>query len=216
MADELRAMVVCVDEDVQPAAGAGVPPTGEQAASPYPATGAGWGWVGLVASERGLRLLTLPSATRAAALRAVHYDYPDVPLVEFAPAYTGGENAATEALLQAAAQQVRSYLAGVLEEFDVPLDLRGHTSFALTVWAIAAKIPYSQTRTYAWIARQVGGNGQGIYQAVGTALGSNPIPLIIPCHRVIGSDGSLHGYAGGLAMKARLLALETGQARLLI
>ncbi len=213
MTDELRAMVVPVDEDVQPSGAL----EDAQAASPYPATGAGWGWVGLVASERGLRLLTLPSATRAAALRAVHYDYPDVPLVEFEPAAATGEAASgPEALLQAAARQVRGYLAGALQEFDVPLDLRGHTSFALTVWAIAAKIPYAQTRTYAWIARQVGGSGQGIYQAVGAALGSNPIPLIIPCHRVIGSDGSLHGYAGGLAMKARLLALETGQARLLI
>ncbi|OQA41312.1 MAG: Methylated-DNA--protein-cysteine methyltransferase [Chloroflexi bacterium ADurb.Bin325] len=212
MADELWAMVVLVDEDAPPADAA----PDDADASPYPAAGAGWGWVGLVASERGLRLLTLPSATRAAALRALRYDYPDAPLVELAPEATDVEAAGPAALLQAAAQQVRRYLAGSLQEFDVPLDLRGHTSFALSVWAVAAKIPYAQTRSYAWVARQLGGDSRGVYQAVGAALGSNPIPLIIPCHRVVGSDGSLHGYAGGLAMKARLLALETGQQRLLI
>lgn len=207
MADELRGMVVPVDDP-------GAPEPADSFAS--------WGWVGLIASERGLRLLTLPSATRAAALRALRGDYPDAALVEFDPAATPtlvnepGAALQPDALLQAAAQQVRAYLAGELREFAVPLDLRGHTSFSLTVWAMALRIPYAQTRTYGWIARQAGGSGQGIYQAVGAALGSNPIPLIIPCHRVIGSDGSLHGYAGGLAMKARLLALETGQARLLI
>jgi methylated-DNA-[protein]-cysteine S-methyltransferase len=199
MADDLLGMAVCVDD------ASAVAPEALEAFTR-------WGWVGLVASERGLRLLTLPSATRAAALHTIRADYPDVSLVEFDPA---AADSGAAGLIQAA-QQVRAYLAGDLREFSVPLDLRGHTSFALTVWAIALRIPYAQTRSYAWVARQAGGGGQGIYQAVGAALGSNPIPLIIPCHRVVGSDGGLHGYAGGLAMKARLLALETGQARLLI
>lgn len=157
-----------------------------------------WGWVGLVASERGVRLLTLPRPTEEAAVDALRAHYPEAPLAQ-------GD--------AGAAQQVQEYLAGARREFTVPLDLRGHTQFALAVWATALTIGYGQTRTYRWIAGHVGG-GAGIYQAVGTALGSNPVPLIIPCHRVVGVDGSLHGYAGGLELKRRLLALESGQAQL--
>jgi methylated-DNA-[protein]-cysteine S-methyltransferase len=182
--------------------------------------GEDWGWLGLVASERGVRLLSLPSRTRDAALAALRHDYPDAALIDDELQVAGyrldDAGAGIDAILLDAQRQVQAYLAGTLREFNVPLDLRGNTSFALTVWAIAARIPYAQTRTYGWIARQVGGGGQGIYQAVGAALAANPIPLIIPCHRVVASDGSLHGYAGGLEMKTRLLALETGQARLLI
>ena len=90
---------------------------------------------------------------------------------------------------------------------------RGYTPFEQTVWAIALRIPYGETRTYGWIAAQTG--GPGMAQAVGMALGNNPVPLIVPCHRVIGADGSLHGFAGGLDMKARLLALENQQLPLL-
>lgn len=165
-----------------------------------------WGWVGLVVSERGLRLLTLPQPTKEAAANAVRAHYPEAPLAQ-------GAAAPAAALLAEAAPQVQDYLAGARREFTVPLDLRGHTEFALAVWATALRIGYGQTRTYRWIASRVGG-GAGIYQAVGSALGSNPVPLIIPCHRVVGVDGSLHGYAGGLELKRRLLALESGQAQL--
>jgi O-6-methylguanine DNA methyltransferase len=92
--------------------------------------------------------------------------------------------------------------------------LRGNTAFALSVWSAATKIGYGETRAYRWIADQIGGGGAGIYQAVGSALGANPVPIVIPCHRIVGSDGSLHGYAGGLDMKQRLLSLESGQASL--
>ncbi len=162
---------------------------------------AGWGWIGLVASERGVRLLTLPRPNQEAARTALREHYPDAPEDLHNP------------VLQEAAGQVAAYLAGTRQKFDVPQDLRGHTAFALSVWAIAARIGYGETRSYRWIAQQVGG-GSGIYQAVGAALGSNPVPLIIPCHRVVGADGSLHGYAGGLEMKRRLLALEAGQDKL--
>jgi len=158
-----------------------------------------WGWVGLVASERGLRLLTLPSSSEGTAWAAVRELYPDAPSLP------------DDVFLLEVARQIKAYLSGDLREFSTPLDLRGHTSFALSVWATNVRIPYGQTRTYRWIADLVG-SGPSIYQAVGAALGANPIPLIIPCHRVIASDGSLHGYGGGLLMKARLLALESGQA----
>ena len=162
----------------------------------------GWGWIGLVASERGVRALILPRKTSQEALAALTEHSPQTPLVEHHP------------LLDEAQRQVMAYLAGELREFTVPVDLRGHTSFALSVWSVSTKISYGETRAYRWIAEQIGAGSAGIYQAVGSALGANPVPLIIPCHRVVGSDGSLHGYAGGLDMKARLLALESGQGYL--
>jgi O-6-methylguanine DNA methyltransferase len=159
------------------------------------------GWVGLVASERGLRFLGLPAPTYEAALQRIHRTHPNA------------AQAPDEAALLAIAGQVRAYLVGDLRVFSAELDLRGHTPFELAVWAAAARIPYGETRTYGWIAAQVGG-GPGAAQAVGAALGDNPIPLIIPCHRVLGFDGTLHGFAGGLEMKARLLDLERGQGTL--
>lgn len=170
------------------------------ATSPGAAQGASWGWIGLVASSRGLRLLTLPVPSHDEALAEVRKHYPEVPLTPADP------------FLSDVAGQVREYLAGERRIFAVELDLRGHNPFALAVWAVASRIPYGQTRTYSWIAEQIGGVGAA--QAVGVALSINPIPLIIPCHRVIGADGGLHGYAGGLLLKARLLALESGQAQL--
>jgi O-6-methylguanine DNA methyltransferase len=162
----------------------------------------GWGWIGLVASERGLRGLFLPRMSEEEALAELRKHYREVRL------------ASEEPLLAEAERQVREYLAGDLREFNLPVDLRGNTSFALSVWSAATRIGYGETRAYRWVAEQIGGGSAGVYQAVGTALGSNPVPLVIPCHRVVGSDGSLHGYAGGLDMKVRLLAMESGQGSL--
>jgi O-6-methylguanine DNA methyltransferase len=187
MADDLRAFIFQTEEA-----------TGEP--SEQPDFTSVRGWIGLVASERGLRMLTLPATDRETALHTLRGHYPDAPIVP------------DDAILLEVARQVRAYLRGELCEFTVTLDLRGHTAFSLAVWAAASRIPYGQTRTYRWIAEQAGGGGSGIYQAVGSALGANPVPLIVPCHRVIGSDGSLTGYAGGVEMKERLLALESGQA----
>ncbi len=161
----------------------------------------GWGWIGLVASERGLRGLFLPGPTRPRARR------PPQVLPE-----RGAR--AEHPLLAEAQRQVGAYLDGELREFTLPVDLRGNTSFALSVWSAATRIGYGETRAYRWIADQIGGGGAGVYQAVGAALGANPVPLIVPCHRVVGSDGSLHGYAGGLDLKLRLLSLESGQGTL--
>ena len=190
MADEARALIFQVEE----ASGQSSP---EQFSPAF-----AWGWVGLVTSERGVRLLTLPAASRESTLKAIREQYPDVALT------SDGD------FLLDVARQVRAYLFGELREFAVTLDLRGHTSFSLAVWAAASRIAYGQTRTYRWIAEETGGGSAGVYQAVGSALGANPVPLIIPCHRVIGSDGSLTGFAGGLQMKARLLAIESGQRTL--
>jgi methylated-DNA-[protein]-cysteine S-methyltransferase len=108
--------------------------------------------------------------------------------------------------------QLRAYFAGQRKEFDLVLELQG-TPFQVTVWEALRTIPYGQTISYAELARRIG-NPQAV-RAVGLANGSNPIPIIVPCHRVIGSNGSLTGFGGGLENKQKLLALESGQLKLL-
>jgi methylated-DNA-[protein]-cysteine S-methyltransferase len=106
-----------------------------------------------------------------------------------------------------AARQLASYFAGELTAFDLPLAPAG-TAFQRRVWSALQAIPYGQTWSYGELARHIGSASR----AVGLANGKNPIALIIPCHRVIGSDGSLTGYGGGLDRKRFLLDLETGAA----
>ncbi len=104
-----------------------------------------------------------------------------------------------------AIRQVLEYLEGKRSDFDLPLDLRG-TTFQCTVWKALCEIPYGATRSYADVARAV--RNPNAVRAVGTANGANPIPLVVPCHRVIASGGKLGGYGGGLDLKRRLLAME--------
>jgi methylated-DNA-[protein]-cysteine S-methyltransferase len=101
--------------------------------------------------------------------------------------------------------ELRRYFAGERVEFSCPLDLYG-TPFQLEVWQALCRIPYGETRTYAEMARAIGRSLA--VRAVGAANGANPIAIIVPCHRVVGSNGSLTGYGGGLPMKEWLLALE--------
>jgi len=108
--------------------------------------------------------------------------------------------------------QLRSYFTGKLREFDLVLAPEG-TRFQLDVWQRLCEIPYGETMSYGELARRVGNPNAS--RAVGLANGSNPIPIVIPCHRVIGSNGKLTGYGGGLPIKETLLALEHGQLRLL-
>jgi len=108
-------------------------------------------------------------------------------------------------LLREAAGQLEAYFAGRLRDFDLPLDLRG-TTFQCAVWSALRTIPYGETWSYRDLAAHIG--RPSAVRAVGAANGRNPIPIIVPCHRVIGSDGSLTGFGGGLPLKARLLALE--------
>ena len=109
------------------------------------------------------------------------------------------------ALTNTAATQLQEYFAGKRRVFDVPLDLQG-TEFQLEVWKHLQNIPFGQTRTYADIAELVG-KPTG-FRAVGMANNKNPIPIIVPCHRVIGTGGKLMGYACGLKIKRYLLELE--------
>lgn len=114
-------------------------------------------------------------------------------------------------VLAATETQLREYFAGQRRVFDIPLDFRG-TDFQRRVWAALLTIPYGETRSYGEIARSLASPGAS--RAVGAANGRNPISIIAPCHRVIGSSGSLTGFAGGIEAKALLLALEHGQPAL--
>ncbi len=108
-----------------------------------------------------------------------------------------------------AAAQIADYLAGKRDDFDLPLAPKG-TDFQQRVWRALQAIPRGQTRSYGDIARKIG--QPGAMRAVGLANGRNPIPLIIPCHRVIAADGSLGGFSGSLAVKRRLLEIEGAHA----
>jgi methylated-DNA-[protein]-cysteine S-methyltransferase len=105
-------------------------------------------------------------------------------------------------------RQLKTYFEGRLTDFHLPLVLDG-TEFQLLVWSNLQKIPYGETVSYGEIAKRIGSPDAA--RAVGLANGSNPIPIIIPCHRVIGSNGDLTGFGGGLPIKKKLLALESRQ-----
>lgn len=108
-------------------------------------------------------------------------------------------------VLAAAAVQLRAYFAGELISFDLPLELAG-TGFQRSVWAGLQAIPYGETTSYGELARRVGQPSAA--RAVGLANGRNPVSIVVPCHRVVGADGSLTGYGGGLDRKRFLLGLE--------
>lgn len=120
------------------------------------------------------------------------------------------EDARTEKLTPVLRQTLRwldTYFSGSEPDFMPPLELHG-SDFRRRVWAELAKIPYGETVTYGEIAKKLGVKSA---QAVGGAVGHNPVSIIVPCHRVLGADGSLTGYAGGTDKKARLLELERGK-----
>ena len=116
-----------------------------------------------------------------------------------------------DGILAEAARQLAAYFTGALRRFDLPLAPRG-TPFQLAVWQALQAIPYGETRSYAALARAIG--RPAAVRAVGAANGQNPLPLVIPCHRVIGSNGALVGFGGGLATKRWLLDLEAGRISL--
>jgi methylated-DNA-[protein]-cysteine S-methyltransferase len=132
------------------------------------------------------------------ALVAIHFDAP----ADGSPQHERGGSA----VLAQAHRQLAEYFAGTRREFDLPLCPAG-TEFQRRVWDVLATVPWGTTTTYGAIAARLG-LPPGASRAVGSANGSNPLPVVLPCHRVIGSDGTLTGYAGGLERKALLLRLE--------
>jgi methylated-DNA-[protein]-cysteine S-methyltransferase len=151
------------------------------------------GTFGAVFTPRGLAQLTLPPERALSAEEWVGRWMPGSAI--------SGDPAALEPL----AGQLNAYLDGELREFSVPLDLRG-TPFQLEVWRALLNIGYGETRSYGDIALAIG--RPRAVRAVGASNGANPVPIIVPCHRVIGSTGKLTGYGGGLQLKEYLLQLE--------
>lgn len=151
------------------------------------------GPIRLLASDAGLCAVLLPHCRRTPEW-----------LAEAEPAEDGG--------LAEAERQLRAYLHGDLEEFRLSLDLRG-TLFQTAVWRWLLQIPYGQRRSYAQAAAALG-LAPGFARAVASAAASNPLPIVVPCHRLVGSNGSLTGYVGGLQAKRFLLDLESGAAPL--
>ncbi|MCL4522564.1 MAG: methylated-DNA--[protein]-cysteine S-methyltransferase [Acidobacteria bacterium] len=119
-------------------------------------------------------------------------------------------DAHARAHLAAAVKQLREYFSGQRKKFDVPLDLEG-TPHQLRIWEALCGIPYGATLTYGELARRVG-LPTAAARAAGRACATNPIPVVVPCHRVIGGDGKLHGFGGGLPLKEALLELEGSAA----
>lgn len=149
------------------------------------------GWIGLTASVEGCLRSIFPQRNRN--LAQVSLGIPDDAV--FAPEH-----------FHDWCLELQAYFAGERVVFSGKIDISGGTPFQQAVWKATAGISYGQTRSYAWIARQIGKPGAA--RAAGQALGSNPLPIIIPCHRVIASDGKLGGFGGGLEMKKFLLDLE--------
>jgi methylated-DNA-[protein]-cysteine S-methyltransferase len=154
-----------------------------------------FGFVGLVSSGQGLALTTLPKSSREAVLSEIK---------EFAADAVEGTFAFDDL-----PYRIQSYFNGEQASFPDGLDLNGATRFYRDVWKATRSIPYGETRTYAWVARQIGKPRAS--RAVGGALARNPFPIIVPCHRVVASNGKLGGFGGGLALKKRLLELEAGR-----
>jgi methylated-DNA-[protein]-cysteine S-methyltransferase len=147
--------------------------------------------------------LTLRLVASDSGLRAV--DFGEIDLARPPRCGVSGNHPiATEA-----ASQLRAYFAGQLRHFHLPLDMRG-TDFQLRVWCELERIPYGETRSYSQIATAIG--APRAVRAVGAANGANPLPIVVPCHRVIGAAGKLVGYGGGLPLKKRLLELEGARA----
>ena len=143
---------------------------------------------GVVASEAGIRAIELNAAT-------------ELP----------GRECAPNLFLRQAVDQLRAYFAGELQDFDLTLDMQG-TGFQRRVWHELRNIPYGETRSYSFVANTIG--APKAVRAVGAANGRNPIPIVVPCHRVIGAGGSLVGYGGGLPLKRFLLDLEARHSHL--
>jgi len=109
-------------------------------------------------------------------------------------------------LLTETAEQLKAYFAGELQEFTVPLSVRGGSDFERAVWSQLSRIPYGEMQTYGDVAKIVGDAGAA--RAVGVACNRNPLPIVVPCHRVVGAGGKMVGFGGGIPTKRHLLELE--------
>ncbi|MCX6012282.1 MAG: methylated-DNA--[protein]-cysteine S-methyltransferase, partial [Chloroflexi bacterium] len=148
------------------------------------------GWMALAGSDSGLKRVTLPASCAEAAQATLNFK--DI---------IRDDSRFTDLVAQ-----IRTYFDGKKVEFDFQTDLPDATDFQKAVWQLTRFIPYGETRSYLWIAESAGFPGAA--RAVGNCMARNPLPLVVPCHRVIKSNGSLGGFRGGLPMKKYLLNIE--------
>jgi methylated-DNA-[protein]-cysteine S-methyltransferase len=150
------------------------------------------GWMGILGSSAGVRRITLPLPSEKEVIMSLGSDISGV--VPSADTFKD------------LIERLQSYFSGGRTDFPDKLDCRGATPFQHRVWEATRRIPYGQTRSYGWVARQL--SKPGAARAVGQALSRNPFPIIVPCHRVLASNGGLGGFSGGLETKIFLLGLE--------
>ena len=165
--------------------------------SSYAIIETGMGWVGILGSAAGLRRIVLPQASPQAVLSA------------FGERLL--EAISDTSLFGDLPQRLIGYFNGEAVAFPDPLDLANATPFQCAVWQVVRSIPYGQTESYAWVAQQTG-KPRGA-RAVGQALARNPLPIVVPCHRVTGTRGEPGGFSSGLEMKQRLLQMEAIRIR---
>ena len=158
-----------------------------------------WGWMALAESEQGLAGIVLPQASEAAAAGGLDMD-------------SAAWERSSSVGLREAKKQLIEYLAGGRTAFNLPLDLSRGTPFQRRVWKTLRAIPYGRLWSYRGLASRVGGVQYA--RAVGGAVGANPLPIIVPCHRVVAQDAPIGGFSSGLPAKRRLLALEGSLSRL--
>jgi methylated-DNA-[protein]-cysteine S-methyltransferase len=168
-----------------------------------------WGWMGVAASPRGVCEIILPQPSRSEVERRLSKAISNG---QAKGAQPDADPQAARALVERTKGQLVEYLDGKRRDLDVPLDLVCGSTFQRRVWRTIARIPHGRVRSYKWVAMRLGGLGYA--RAVGNALGANPVPIAVPCHRVIAHDASLGGFSGGLRVKKRLLLLEGTLAQL--
>lgn len=153
-----------------------------------------WGWMGVSETTKGIDAVELPKASRQEVLSEL--GLPSVKLLE----------GRISPRLREAQAQLMGYLAGTRQSFNLPLDLSPGTDFQQKVWRTLLTISFGRLRSYQWVAARVGGSQYA--RAVGNAVGANPMPIVIPCHRIVAQNMSLGGFSGGLPTKRKLLTLE--------
>ena len=153
------------------------------------------GWMGVVGSPDGLRGIILPQASIELVCEAAMGKY-------------GIVQVDSSTYFGTLPQRLKSYFEGDYTEFPDELDLSSATDFQRSIWEQTRTIPYGETRSYSWVASEAGYGKAS--RAAGNALGDNPFPIIVPCHRVIRNDGGLGGFTGGIEVKEHLLQLERG------
>ncbi|HWO72721.1 MAG TPA: methylated-DNA--[protein]-cysteine S-methyltransferase [Dehalococcoidia bacterium] len=155
-----------------------------------------FGLLGIEVTPRGLRRLEFLTHGREPKTRSYGSQWRE----------EAAQGPDEEAMVEAVVWELDAYFAGERLRFDLPLDIEGGTEFQRRVWRTIAAIPFGQTLTYAQVAAAAG--APNAYRAAGSACGANPVAIVIPCHRVVGTDRRLHGFGGGLPTKAWLLEHE--------